>query len=172
MESYINEYEYTYDIISESLTAWWHKKYNIKRGYLLSGILCLLILFVCLYEKWWLFLALELLPLLLILFFHNKVKVAVKLEQERMKVIFPDSAPVLRVEIGEDICMVTPKAETRVQFSDVEDIIETKNLIVLMVKGMMTVTLDKQGFKQGNADECMQYMKEYCIKYRKTMEKS
>ena len=161
MKSFINEYEYTFDIISEGITAYWHKKYNIKRGYLLSGILFLLLLLVCLYEKRWGFLALELLPLLLILFFHNKVKVAVKLEQERMKVIFLDNTPLLRVEIGEDICMITPTAETHVQFSDIENIIETKNLIILMVKGMMTVTLDKIGFKQGNADECIQYIKEH-----------
>lgn len=159
MESFINEYEYTFDVICEGITAYWHKKYNIKRGYLLSGILFFLLLLVCLYEKRWIFLALELLPLLLILFFHNKVKIAIKLEQERMNVIFPDSAPIFRVEIGEDICMVTPKAETRVQFSDIEDIIETKNLIILMVKGTMTVTLDKRGFKQGNADECTKYIK-------------
>lgn len=164
MKSFINEYEYTFDIISEGITAYWHKKYNIKRGYMLSGILFLLLLLVCLYEKRWAFFALELLPMLLILFFHNKVKVAVKLEQERMKVIFLDSAPIFRIEIGEDICMITPTAETHVQFSDIENIIETKNLIILMVKGNMTVTLDKRGFKQGNADACTQFMKKYCIK--------
>lgn len=161
MKSFINEYEYAFDMISEGITACWYKKYNIKRGYLLAGVLFLLLILVCLYEKRWEFLALELLPLLLILLFHNKVKAAVKLEQERMKVIFPDCAPILRVEIGEDICMVTPKAETHVQFSDMENIIETKNLIILMVKGMMTVTLDKRGFKQGNVEECMAYLNEH-----------
>lgn len=164
MEPFINEYEYTFDVISEGITACWHNKYNLRKGYVLSGILFLLILFVCLYEKKWGFLAIELLPLLLILFFYNKVNVAVNLEQERMKVIFPDSAPVLRVEIGEDICMITPKAETLVQFSDVEDIIETKNLIVLMIKGMMTVMLDKRGFKQGDANQCMKYIKGHFTK--------
>lgn len=168
MESFINEYEYTNNVISEGISAWWHRKYNFKKGYLLCGILFLLILLLSLYKKRWELLMLELLPALILLlmipFLHKKVRLAVQTEQERMKVIFPDGIPVVQVEIGEDICMITPKAQTHVQLSDVEDIIETKNLIVLMVKGMMTVTLDKRGFKQGNADECMKYIKGHFTK--------
>ena len=163
MESFINEYEYTHDVISEGISAWWHKKYNFKKGCLLCSILFLLILLLSLYEKRWELLALELLPslilMLMIPLLHKKVKLAVQSEQERMRIIFPDGIPVIQVEIGEDICMITPKAETRVRFSDVEDVIETKNLIVLIIKGMMTVMLDKRGFQQGNADECMRFIK-------------
>lgn len=160
MRSFRNEYEYTPDVMSEGITAWWKKKYNLKNGYLLSGILFVLLLSGCLYLKRWEFLTLELLPLLMIFFFYKKMKLAVKTEQEKMKVIFPDSVPVFHVEIGEDICMITPKADTHVPFSDIEDMIETKNLIILMVKGMMTVTLDKRGFKQGDVDACIEYLKE------------
>lgn len=160
MKIFVNEYEYTFDVISESISAWWRRKYNFKMGCISSVLLALLIFLISLYkERWMLFAALIPLPFLYIIFILQKMKMAVKLEKEKIKVIFPDSVPILQVEIGEDICMITPKSETRVQFSDIEDIIVTKNLIILMVKGMMTVTLDKKGFKQGNAGECLEYLK-------------
>lgn len=165
MKTFVNEYEYTFDVISESISAWWRRKYNFKKGCINSVLLALLILLISLYtEQWMLFVALIPLPLLYIIFIFQKMKIAVKLEQEKIKVIFPDGIPILQVEIDEDICMITPKSETHVQFSDIEDIIETKNLIILMVKGMMTVTLAKRGFKQGNAGGCIDYLNEHIRK--------
>lgn len=45
-------------------------------------------------------------------------------------------------------------------FSDIEDFIETKNLIVLLLKGSLTVALSKNGFKEGSAEECIAFLKE------------
>ena len=159
MALFVNEYEYTTDIISESIAAWWGKKY--RNGYISMGICTLLALGLFLLIKDSVYLLLGLLCMLLIVLFKVKEKRAIKLQQERFKVLYKDAIPITRVEISEDIYTSTNERESRISFSDVENVVETKNLIVLFVKGSMTVTLDKQGFISGNADECMNYLKEH-----------
>ena len=39
------------------------------------------------------------------------------------------------------------------------DVRETKNLIVLFLKGSQTLTLSKEGFREGTWTECMDYLK-------------
>lgn len=41
----------------------------------------------------------------------------------------------------------------------VEGIAETKSLIVLFIKGLMTVSMRKDGFLEGTAEECWFYLK-------------
>lgn len=38
--------------------------------------------------------------------------------------------------------------------------VETDHMIVLLIRGSMTVALDKKGFLSGTADECIDYLKE------------
>lgn len=159
MVLFVNEYEYTTDIISESMAAWWGKKF--RNGYISMGICILITLGLFLLRKRIIYLLLGLLCVLLIVLFKVKEKRSVKLEQERRAVLYKDTVPTIRIEIGEDIHVLTDKKENLISFSDVENVVETKNLIVLFVKGSMTVTLDKQGFISGNADECMNYLKEH-----------
>lgn len=159
MALFVNEYEYTTDIISESIAAWWGKKF--RNGYISMGICILISLGLFLLRKRLIYLLLGLLSILLIVLFKVKEKRSVKLEQERMKVLYKDAVPIIRVEISEDIYTSTNKRESRISFSDVENVVETKNLIVLFIKGSMTVALDKKGFISGNADECMDYLKKH-----------
>lgn len=51
------------------------------------------------------------------------------------------------------------KGENNVPFSDIENLAETKNWVILFLKGSMTVAPDKKGFTSGNADECINYLK-------------
>ena len=159
MSLFINEYEYTTDIISETMAVWWGRRF--RNGYISMGICILLSLGLFLLRKQSVYLLLGLFCVLLIVLFKVKEKRAVKLEQERMKVLYKDAVPVTRVEISEDIYTSTNKRESRISFSDVENVVETKNLIILFIKGSMTLTLDKKGFISGNADECINYLKEH-----------
>lgn len=159
MEFFVNEYKHTTDIISESMAVWWGRKF--RNGYISMGICVLLILGLSLLRMQLAYLLLGLLPILVIVLFKVKERRAVKLEQERMEVIYKDAVPFIRVEISQDIHVLSDKRESRVSFSDVENVVETKNLIILFIKGSMTVALDKKGFISGNADECMNYLKEH-----------
>ena len=159
MALFVNEYEYTTDIISESMAAWWGKKF--RNGYISMGICILITLGLFLLRKRIIYLLLGLLCVLLIVLFKVKEKRSVKLEQERMAVLYKDTVPTIRVEISEDIYVSSDKRESRVSFSDIENVVETKNLIVLFIKGSMAVALDKKGFISVTADECMDYLKRH-----------
>ena len=158
MKLFVNEYKHTTDIISESMAVWWGRRF--RKGYISMGICILLILGLSFLTMKLPYLLLELLPILMIVLFKVKEKQAVKQEAERMEVIYNDIIPSIRVEISEDIHVSSDKNDNRISFSDVENVVESKNLIILLVKGSMTVPLDKKGFISGNADECMKYLKE------------
>lgn len=159
MKHFVNEYKYTTDIISESMAVFWMRYF--RNGYKSMGIFILLILCLALFRMQLIYLLLEPLPILMIVLFKVKEKRSVKLEQERMKVIYKDAVPSIRIEIGEDIHCLSDKRESSVSFSDVEDMVETDHLIVLFIRGSMTMVLDKEGFLSGTADECIKYLKEH-----------
>lgn len=159
MKLFVNEYKYTTDIISESMAVFWMRYF--RNGYISMGIFILSIFILSLFSMQLTYLLLEPLPILMIVLFKVKEKQSVKLEQERMKVIYKDVVPSIRVEISEDIHLLSDKRESCVSFSDVEDMVETNHLIVLFIRGSMTVALDKKGFISGNADECIDYLKEH-----------
>ena len=159
MNLFVNEYKYTTNIISESMAAWWGKRF--RSGYISMGICMVLLLILALLKMQWIYFVLELAPISVLVLFRVKVKNAVKLERERMEVVYKDTIPVIRVEIGEDIHVSSDNRDSRVSFSDVENVVETKNLYVLFLKGSLTVALDKKGFTSGNANECLSYIKEH-----------
>ena len=159
MKLFVNEYKYTTDIISESMAVFWMRYF--RNGYISMGIFILLILSLALFRMQLIYLLLEPLPILMIVLFKVKEKRSVKLEQERMKVIYKDVVPSIRVEISEDIHLLSDERESCVSFSDVKDMVETNHLIVLFIRGSMTVALDKKGFISGTADECIDYLKEH-----------
>lgn len=159
MNLFVNEYKYTTNIISESMAVWWGRKF--RNGYISMGICILLILGLSLLRMQFAYLLLELFPIPVIVLFKVKEKRAVKLEQERMEVIYKDVVPSVRIEINEDIHVLFNEKESRVSFSDVENVVETNNLIIIFIKGSMTAALDKKGFITGDADECMNYLKEH-----------
>lgn len=159
MKLFINEYKYTKDIISESMAVWWSRKF--RNGYISMGICILIFLSISLLGKRLAYLLLVPLPILVMVLFKVKEKQAVKLEQERIEVIFKDAVPSFHIEIGEDIRVLSDKGDSSASFSDVENMIETNHLIILFLRGSMTVALDKSGFISGNADECINYLKEH-----------
>lgn len=160
MSYFVNEYQYTADIIAESNIAWRRRKHII--GYICIPVMVLFILLCSIVAGHFIpkILALEVVPLFLSVQYIRAEKISVKTERERIEVLFGSTAPVLRVEIGEDVRMISSRNDSHVSFSDVENMVETKNLIVLMIKGSITVSLHKNGFRQGNVNECKRYLKE------------
>lgn len=153
MQHFINEYEYTPEILKESVGAWWDCKF--KSGYRSMLVVFILIAVLSIVMKQPVLLLLELAPLFVIALLGLKKKKAIQIEQERVDILFRSSPLYYRVEVGEDISATSPRGNSRIQFSDVESYIETKNLIVLLVKGSMTLAFDKKGFKEGTKEDFM-----------------
>ena len=174
MNYFVNEYRNTDEVIAECVTAQVHRRsvvlyiaigyctlwglymiafdiyfgafsiYNVLSSYELTTIIVtVLLVWLCIRRK-------------------NR---AIRMQQERIRVFYKDAIPVYRIEIGEDIHMTTLGSERNISFSDVMKLIETKNLMILLVRGNLEVTLDKRGFVQGDADECRQYLKEKIRQY-------
>ena len=153
MQHFINEYEYTPEILEESVGAWWDCKF--KSGYRSMLVAFILIAVLSIVMKQPVLLLLELAPLFVIALLGLKKKKAIQIEQERVDILFRSSPLSCRVEVGEEISVTSPKGNSRIQFSDVESYIETKNLIVLLVKGSMTLAFDKKGFREGTKETFM-----------------
>lgn len=155
MQNFVNEYEYTQDIMKESVGAWWD--YKFKGGYRSMLVGFLLITIVAIVGKRPVLLLLEIIPVFVIVLSILKKKKAIQMEQERSEVLFRSSASC-RLEVGGDISVTSPRGSNRIQFSDVENYMETKNLIVLLIKGGMTLAFDKNGFKEGTKDEFLSFL--------------
>lgn len=158
MQHFVNEYEYTPDILKESTRAWWDCKY--KDGYRSMLMVSIVIVVLSIVMKRPVILLAEVAPLFVVMLFRLKKKKSIQLEQERVDILFRGLSLTCRVEIGEDISVTSSKGKNRIQFSDVENYIETRNLIVLLVKGSMTVALDKKGFKEGTKEDFMSLLTE------------
>ncbi len=158
MQHFVNEYEYTQDILKESIGSWWDWKFRDRfRSMLIISVLIAVLVIVI---KQPLFLLAELVPLFLIILFKFKKRNSIQIEWERIDILFRGKGLSYRVEIGEDISFTSAKGSNHVQFSDVENYIETKNLIVLFLKGSMTLALDKNGFKEGTKEDFMSLLAE------------
>lgn len=96
--------------------------------------------------------ACELLPLLIMQIFH--MKKAISLEKERKLLYYKDKPLVYRIELGEDICIASSNGTNRIQYADIKSAAKTKNPIIMMLKGSVTLTLSKHGFIEGTAQAC------------------
>lgn len=157
MEHFVNEYRYTPELIEESMGEWW--KWKLKKLAIALLVLLALALVLCISSLS----ARNLLQIVLIVgvfvLMKFKTNAGIKTEKERLKVMYPNEPPMLRLEIDEKITMKSPQNERAVQFADVEAILETPNLFVLCVKGSLTLAISKTGFTEGSAESCRAYLK-------------
>lgn len=153
MQRFVNEYEYTQDILEESIGVWWDRKF--RDGYCTMFVVFILIAVLSIVLRRPVFLLFEFCPLFGITLFRFNRKKAIQIERERMDILFRGLPISYRVEVGEDIFTISPKNTNRIQFSDVENYTETRNLIVLFIRGSMTLPLVKNGFKEGTKEDFM-----------------
>ena len=169
MNYFVNEYRNSDEIIAECVTAQVHRRSIVL--YIAIGCYALWTLYMIAMDIYfgafsiynvlssYEFMTIILTALLIWLCIRRKNR-AIRMQQERIKVFFKDEIPFYHIEIGEDIHITTLGSERNISFSDVMKLIETKNLMILLVRGNLEATLDKRGFVQGDADECRQYLKE------------
>lgn len=159
MDHFVNEYRYTEDVVEEGVGAWWKWKFKT----LSYGILGLMVLLAVLFllSRNASFLELELIGIIFLAMFQLKKYLGVNNEKKRLHVLYPEEVPLFHVEIvGEEIKIRSKDTARSVTMDAVEGIAETKSLIVLFIKGLMTVSMRKDGFLEGTAEECLAYLKE------------
>lgn len=86
----------------------------------------------------------------------------IKLEQNRLKVLYQGKEPVLTYEIGDNILEHnTNTGGTNIfEYSHIHKIVESKNLITLFTKGNLRITLEKSCFTQGSWSECLKFIRQ------------
>lgn len=102
-------------------------------------------------------------PALLLLLIRIKVARAIKVEKERYQVNYRNSAPLLHIEIGQDILYKVAGKESKLSLSDMEKVLETPNMIVICFRGNLILPVKKTGFIQGDVDHCLRYLRNQVI---------
>ncbi len=158
MDNYfISEFQYTEDCIPEYLKRWWREKLIIS--YILTALVFLYFLIMLIIRRNLVYLFLEFLPALLLLFIRIKVARAVKAEKERYQVNYGNSMPLMHIEIGQDILFSVTDKEKHLSLSDMKKVLETPNMIVICFRGNLILPVKKTGFIQGDADNCLRYLR-------------
>ncbi len=158
MERFVNEYRYTPELAEESVGAWW--KWKNKKG-VDSMLVCMVMIpLLAIFTQNMYCLMILFLPIAVLLLLKAKAKKGIQTEKSRLQVMHPNEAPMVRVEICENISLKTEETSRTISFSDIEDVLETQSLIVLCMAGMMTIALDKNGFVEGTAERCLDELRQ------------
>ena len=157
MQQFKNEYDYTDDLIKESITSWWNWRIKKQKMMFYVCIAFFGIWFVVQKQ------AMYLIPAVLavggLFLIKYRIRNEVKTEMQRARVMYPDKTPHISVEIGEDVTLSSGDNTRHLKVSDIENYKETQNLIVLFLKGKLTIALSKDGFTEGTAEEMIKFLK-------------
>lgn len=157
VDKFINEYTYSEEMIRESLLAKWYDKN--KKVYIAIALFIVVMLVMAVVKRNWIFLIFVALFIALGAFYELIKKRTVNEDVEKAQGLYEDGATSIRVEISDVIRAKSASNEKEIQYSDVTKLINSKNLILIVLKGGTTFTLSKDGFISGDAVECLQYLK-------------
>ena len=122
----------------------------------------IVVFFITAKIKWLLISLICLLPIILL---SVKKRIAIKTELERMDVVYKRTPLFIKVIFDNNIRLSTSQGERSIELNAIESYVETKNLIVLMVKGSMTIAFSKKGFTEGTYEEFLQKLKQLIKKH-------
>ena len=99
--------------------------------------------------------ALVFVPIVFLLAMIEKEKKGIKVESERMSIMYGKTEVETIVELYDNIKMITEsKNEREISYDHIITYKETKNLIVIILKGRMLIPLSKDGFIDGDVESC------------------
>ncbi len=159
MESFVNEYEYTPEVIEEALGTWAKESGSSQRTTRSAVFLMILAVVLMIFTKSLYYIVVVIVAALCLLYLNkNQGRKLIKAEQRHIKENFGDEPPVFTITLGDDIHTKTKLGEQHIPYSRLENVVQTEHLIVLLFKQNMTIALHKDGFVQGNADDCMELL--------------
>lgn len=164
-----NEITLTKDIVKEYQTAFWIKRkgaglYMIFLAVIfIVGIITAItgILDNKMNYYTYLFIGVPVFCILIItLRIHNDIRT----EYQRLYELNHGEYQVLVYEISDQIIKYNPstKGSSTINFSQIVKVFDTKNLIILLMRGNMIIPIKKDGFTLGSYDDCKTYIIQKC----------
>ena len=172
----VNKYTNTKEIVKEYQKAWWNNRY--KKEIIVMIIVLLIGIFMLVTQiaqkniKIMSLLAFIVLPTLYFGMYFYKKQRAFRLEAKRFKETYKDAeSREIKIRFDDVIKVTTNKNTIDISYGKIKKYVETKNLIVLLIEGDMTITLKKDSFVNGTEEECKKILDEKLEKSRKGSKK-
>lgn len=155
--TFVNEYDYTPAFIRMSVKAALWRQYRLY--VLILSAAALLFAALASYFRYPLLLLLTAVLLVDLALLWVKCRRAEKTEAARLQVLYKDGAPRLRIVVTDEaVTMEAPDVTRTIAYADAVDLYETSELMVLRLKGRMTVPMKKDSFTQGTAEGCAAFL--------------
>ena len=87
-----------------------------------------------------------------------KIKKAIDIQIERVRVQYGDEPQEITIELKDNIQMYIKDSKKEISFNDVISYKETDNLLIILLKGKMTIPLKKDSFLEGSMKECKELL--------------
>ncbi len=91
-----------------------------------------------------------------------RVNKTIKLEIERMRIRYGDEPQYMNIEINDQINIAVKENTMNIPFDKVIKHFQTKEFVMVKVKGKMVVILKKDSFVQGSYEECLALLDKIC----------
>lgn len=161
----VNKYTNTKEIVKEYQKAWWSNRY--KKEIIVMCIVLFIGLVILISQitkkdiKIMSLIAFIVLPVMYFTMYFYKKKIAFKIEEERFEKAYKDvKNKEIKIIIDDIIKVSTNKNTSEVSYNKIKKYIETKNLIVLLLEGDMTIAIKKDSFLNGTEEECKKLLDE------------
>jgi len=85
-------------------------------------------------------------------------------ERQRMQIIYREKVPVKNYEFSDKITMYDHMSGAKIffEYGQINNVVESKNLIMIDIKGNLSLILRKDGFTQGSWEECKEFILQKC----------
>jgi|GEM_PF-2628829 len=159
MQHFINEYEYTRELAVESAKIWIARRLKIMR--IIEIVMAVLIAAFALWQKNIILLMVEIIPLMGVVTSFRTRKHVIEQEEDHVDALNANGEPpIIHIEIGENVTLTSPEADRVFEYSDFKEIFETEHLLIVTSKGGMFIGIAKNGFIEGNLEDCRAFLKE------------
>lgn len=172
----VNKYINTKEIVKEYQKAWWNDRYRkeiiIMIIVLLTGIFMLMTQIIQKNMKIMSLLAFIILPIMYFAMYFYKKQRAFKIEEKSFDKTYKDvKNREIKIRFDDVIKVTTNRNASEISYDKIKKYIETKNLIVLLVEGDMTIALKKDSFINGTEQECKKILDSKLKKCKKGSKK-
>uniref|UniRef100_I5AVD7 YcxB-like protein domain-containing protein n=1 Tax=Eubacterium cellulosolvens (strain ATCC 43171 / JCM 9499 / 6) TaxID=633697 RepID=I5AVD7_EUBC6 len=157
MTKFVNKYAYTPQIAREAMTVWWRTKNRIR--YIILILMVVGFPAAALIVGQPIIALIGLLGIFGIISLEMQRVAAARKELDNIRKAYHIDSPMMRVEIDET-AIRTRVSNTRneVSVDSIENYVVRKDMIVLFLKGKLTLALRNEGYEKGNAEEMIRFL--------------
>ena len=165
MAKIVNKYAYTPQIAREAMAVWWRTKNRIRY--------IILILMVVGFPAAALIVGQPIIALIGLLGIFGIISLemqriaAARKELDNIRKAYHIDSPMMRVEIDEkSIRTRVSNTRNEVSVDSIEKYVVRKDMIVLFLKGKLTLALRNEGYEKGDAEEMIRFLNDLGVNKR------